>query len=327
MKRTNFTLFTAVFMTVISVSTIANGLADQPNEVSAEESRSSAGKPGLLILAHGAGSSWNNPVHQLAEKVTALNETKKTFHAVTAALLEFAQPDAVAGIETLEKAGCDRIIVVPIFICPTSHTFVDVPAALGLYSSPQTRRAMKRENGRPAAPHVPVTITPTIGEGDLLDKYVRDEIAALSVNPKEEAVVLISHGDEGHAGLINRIMERLLKTACESKGITVGEYVYCGVGATYARDVVPAIEDLAKEKKRVLVVGFYLVSSAKSISQMGSRMSSRSRQGRSSEGAETAPESRTPLEGIDVRFSEKGVIEHPEMPNWVLRSASEVLLP
>ena len=282
-------------------------------------------KPGLLILSHGSPSPrWSEAMTKLAERVSKLNDEKKEFHAVTAAMMEFAQPDAAAGIETLEKAGCDRIIVVPVFICPTSHTHFDVPAVLGLYTSPSVRKTLESENARIAAPRVPVTVTQTISEGDLLDHYLRDEIAALSTAPEEEAVVLISHGDSGHAGLIDAIMRRLTKVVTENGGINTTKVAYCGVGQTYARDVIPVVQELGKNKKRVLIVGFYLASSAKSIHDMGSRMRM-GRRGPNADSENAAAPPANPYEGIDVRFSEKGVIEHAETPRWVLECAAEAI--
>lgn len=305
--------------------------------LTAASAREPPDRPGLLILAHGSPrAAWNESVKQLTEKVTALNETKKTFHAVTAAFLEFAKPDAAAGAATLEKAGCNQIIVVPVFTCPGSHTHFDVPAVLGLYSSPSTREMMKEENLRPAETHVPVTITQTIDEGDLLDRYVRDEIASLSVNPEEEAVLLIAHGDEGHTGLIEPVMRRLLTGVCGSTKIARGNWAFCGVGQTYKQNVVPVIQKLAESKKRVLVVGLYLALSAKSIdsrSAAAGEPQPHSHDHNHSHGGEAhthapekpAAEQKNPLDGLDVRFSERGIITHPEMPDWILQCAAEAL--
>jgi hypothetical protein len=273
-------------------------------------------KPGLLILSHGSPTpAWSSAMMELNKKVEALNAEKKVFHAVTSAMMEFAQPDAAAGIETLEKAGCDRIIVVPIFMCPSSHTHFDVPAVLGLYSSPSIRKTLEEENARIATPKVPITVTQTMSEGDILDWHVETETLALSQDPKEEAILIVAHGDSGHAPMVNKIFNRLLTRACGSSGITAGKVVYCGVGQTYRQDVIPAIQELSEEKKRVLVVGVYLATSVKSLNDRAGAMPG---------GMRETP-ARNPLEGIDVRFSEKGVIDHPKMPQWVFQTASEVL--
>ena len=287
-------------------------------ETAAETGKSQ--KPGLLILSHGAPTpSWNNAMTELTQKVNELNAEKKVFHAVTSAMMEFAQPDAAAGIETLEAAGCDRIIVVPVFVCPTSHTHFDVPAVLGLYSSPSIRKTLEEENARIAKASVPVTVTQTMSEGELLDWHVESETLALSQNPQDEAVLIVAHGDAGHAPMITTIFNRLLTRACGSSGITSGNVVYCGVGQTYRQDVIPAIRELSEQKKRVLVVGVYLVTSAKSLNDRSAVMPGNPHEPSGGRSASN------PLEGIDVCFSDKGVIDHPKMPEWVLNAASDAL--
>jgi hypothetical protein len=307
-------LFTALFIAVLTVT----GCADE------------TGKPGLLILAHGSPSKDRNAaVQQLAEQVQRLNGTAKTFHAVTTANLEIALPDALTGIETLEKAGCDRIVVVPVFICPSSHTHFDVPAALGLYSSPSAREAINEGHYRSAKPKVPVTITQTISEGDLLDKYVQNEVNALSTNPKEESVLLIAHGDEKHAGLIEPVMRRLLAKACGSKGITEGDWAFCQVGQSYNQNVVPAIQKLSADRKQVLVIGLYLVLSAKTIHDSNAPKPEThdhtNHQGHSHDHTHHGHSHDTHSADGNVRFSEQGIIEYADTPKWVLQSATDAL--
>jgi hypothetical protein len=300
------------FSFALFVAILAFGIAPAFAETSL------ASKPGLLVLAHGSPApSWNKTVTELTKKLDALNAETKTFHAITAAMMEFAQPDAAAGIETLEAAGCDRIIVVPVFVGPTGHSHFDVPAVLGLYSSPSIRKTLEEENARIATPRVPVTITQTMNEGDLLDGYIEAETLALSQNPKEEAVLIIAHGDDDHGPMIDKIMNRLLVRACGSRGITAGQVVYCGVGQTYRQNVVPAIRELSEQKKRVLVVGVYLATSAKTINDRAAAQPVDSH----SHGTASA----NPLDGIDVRFSEKGLVDHPQTPEWILTTATEAL--
>jgi hypothetical protein len=81
------------------------------------------------------------------------------------------------------------------------------------------------------------------------------------------------------------------------------------------------VQRLSEKNKRVLVVGFYLVASAKTIHQWGIS-STRFGGVYPAENSETP---KSPYEGLDVRFSERGIIDHPEMPNWVLQCAVEAI--
>jgi hypothetical protein len=274
------------------------------------------GHPGLLIISHGSPSAqWNNPVSDLVEHVRKLNADEGKFHAVEAAFLEFAQPDAASGIEKLQSAGCDRIIVVPFFIAPSGHSLFDVPAVLGLYSSPSIRRTLKDEGAMVARPIVPVTLTQTLSEGDLLDSFVMTEIEKLSKNPKDEAIVLIAHGSADQRDLHDRTMRRLVTGACGRSGISYGDWAYCEMGQSYLQEAVPAIVRAGERKKRALVIGLYVSSSSKRIHDSV---------------LESAKEPMAafitkPLGKMEIVLSEAGVVNHPATASWLLATAAEAL--
>lgn len=270
-----------IFCLIIAFATVAWGQTGKiNNNLSSTKQKSKSdveprlshrySAPGLLILTHGSPSqNWKKSVSELTEKVRKANQEKKIFHAIAEAHLEFCQPDAAAGIAALEKAGCNRIIVVPAFIFPTSHSHFDVPAVLGLYSSPSIRKALLEEHARIAAPTVPVTMTQTLSEGDLLKQFVIDEIKKISQNPSNEVLILIAHGDENHYGLIDPIMKNIVTSACGQCRMAEGNWAYCEVGQSYNETVVPLISEYSIQGKRPLVVGLYLAASARKIDQIG----------------------------------------------------------
>jgi len=277
---------------------------------------SNEGRPGLLIISHGSPSAqWNDPVSGVIERVRKLNAEEGRFHAVEGAFLEFAQPDAAAGIEKLQNAGCDRIIVVPFFIAPSGHSLFDVPAVLGLYTSPSIRRTLKDEDARVARPTVPVTLTQTLSEGALLDSFVMTEIEKLSKNPKDEAIVLIAHGSADQRDLHDITMRRLLTAACGRSGISYGDWAYCEMGQSYLEQAVPAIIRAGERKKRALVIGLYISSSAKRIhnSALGGAKDS------------IAASITKHVGKMEIILSEVGVVSHPATASWLLTTAAEAL--
>ncbi len=271
-------------------------------------------RPGLLIIAHGApGTKWNQPILDLGKQVAELNKTKSIFHSVQVAFLEYAQPDAAAGVEMLEASGCTRIVVVPLFIAPSSHSHFDVPAALGLYSSPEILKTLVEEGARIAKPHVPISLTGTLGHGDLLDRFAQSEIAKFSRDPKQEAVIFLAHGCPDHQSLIDNKLRRLATACCGRSGIEHANWAYCAVGQTYLENGLPLIEQTAKEKHRVIVIGLYVAISAASIHQRASKS-----------GAPHA-EGKTPVLGDNITFSENSVVSFPETAPWVLETAIQAL--
>lgn len=249
----------------------------------------------------------------MVEKVRRLNVQEKAFHAVEAAFLEFAKPDTFSAIEALNEAGCDLIVVVPLFIAPSGHSLFDVNAVLGLYTSPDIRRALAKEGARVAHSKAPIVVVQTLDGTDLLDRFACDEARALSEHPTKEALLLIAHGSPDHAGLIEKAMRRIVTYCCARTGIAYGDWAFCEMGQSFQQEVVPAIIRAARHGKKVLVVGLYVSSSAELIATRFLN-SLRSTGG-------TTQRRENPLNGINVVFSKKCVAEHPAAAAAVLDAA------
>lgn len=266
--------------------------------------------PGLLLVAHGSPDPrWNQPVLELGRRVAAMAATGSPFKAVRTAMLEAVKPDIPTAIAELESAGCDRIIAVPLFVAQSGHTHFDVPAALGIYSSPKSDRLLAEEGLAVLRPRVPIVVTSTLSEGDLLRGFALAEIQKLSKTPGDEAIVLLAHGDPEHHLLVDRLMREVTTWCCGRKGISYGDWAFIGVGQEYPSHGIGAIKAALDQKKRVLVVGLYVSTSAAKIHQ------------RSLAGRRHQPAQADPLQGRDVAFSEGSLIEHPDFPRRVLETA------
>ncbi len=272
--------------------------------------------PGLLLVAHGSSNpEWNKPVLELGKRISTEVAKRGKFKAVQTALMEGAQPDIPTAVTQLEAAGCDHIIAVPLFIAPTSHTHFDVPAALGVFSSPKTTTTLRQEGTAAARSRVPITLTQTVSEDDIILKYVVQEVQKLSKSPREEALVLLAHGDPDHNLLVDRLMRRITTYCSGETGIGYGDWAYIGVGQEFRHNGVPVIKTALQYRKRVLVVGLYLSISAGRIYQ---------RQIAAKSNKKAVP---ALFAGEDVVFSEATIIQHPEFINWVLDSAYAAISP
>ena len=273
-------------------------------------------EPGLLIVAHGAPlKQWNAGVLEFGEKVAKEATSGGRFKAVRTAFLEFAQPDVPAAIAELEAEGCDRIIAVPLFIAPSGHSHFDVPAVLGIYSSPKIKTLIAAEGGRIAEPRVPVTLTQTLHDGEVLCAFALDQVRQHSRNPQEEALVLIAHGDAGHQQLVDRMMRRTITYCCGQAGIDYGDWAFVGMGQGYMEHGYPAVTRALEHKKRVIVVGLYVASSARSIHRRAVALARRGNK-----------DYADPYQGKPVALSEQGIIAHPDTVRWVLDAATSALV-
>jgi len=266
--------------------------------------------PGLLLIAHGSPSpEWNKPVLDFGARVA--EEARKTgrFRAVRTAMLEAVKPDVPSAVAELESAGCDRIVAVPLFVAPSGHTHFDVPAVLGIYRSEKTDAVLAAEGVKPARPKVPVVLAPTLLESGVLRAYVLDQVRKLSRSPKDEAIVLLAHGDAEHHLLVDRMIREVATHCCGETGIRHADWAYIGVGQEYPTQGVGAIRSALEHKKRVLVVGLYVSTCAAKIHR------------RSVGARPRATPASDPLEGKDVVFSDESILAHPELLRWVLKIA------
>jgi len=272
---------------------------------------------GLLIIAHGARTDeWNAPVLEFGRKVADEAMKGGRFRAVRTAMLEASQPDVRTAVVELEAEGCDRIIAVPLFVAPSGHSHFDVPAALGIYSSPAIRAVIAEEGGAITEPKVPVTLTQTLDGGEILCTFALDQVRKLSENPSEEALVLIAHGDPNHHRLVDSLMRRIATYCCGRAGIDYGDWAFVEMGQSYLSDGVAAITRASEHKKRVLVVGIYVSSTGLSIHK------------RAMAGAQGRfPRVSEFFEEKDVVFSEQALVTHPATVRWVLETANHVLKP
>jgi sirohydrochlorin ferrochelatase len=283
-----------------------------PTRTAAETT--ATGGPGLLLVAHGSpASAWNQPLLDL-EKQVQRDFGKQPFHAVRLAFMEFTEPTVADGVRALEAAGCDRIIVVPLLIAPSSHSHSDVPALLGLYADEHVQAALREEGAEPIRSRLPMTVTPTLDHGELFEQVLLERVRALSDDPGNEALVVLAHGDEGFEPIWNSRMQRLVTYLCGTTGITYGDYAFAHVGQAYGLHGVPTVAAAAQHRKRVLVVGCYLSMGTTGMHQRFMH----------------TPRSRAfpmpnPLEGKDVVTADAGLLPSPLVARWIIQTATQAL--
>lgn len=83
----------------------------------------------LLLVGHGSKLPYSKQLlTDIAEKVKARNE----YDAVEIGLMEFNEPSIPDALKKIIESGSKKIIVVPVFLAPGTHTEKDIPRILGL---------------------------------------------------------------------------------------------------------------------------------------------------------------------------------------------------
>jgi sirohydrochlorin ferrochelatase len=272
-------------------------------------------EPGLLIIAHGSPArAWNQAVLAQEQKVRDLLGQDSPFAGVKIVLMEFGEPNVADGVEELQQAGCPRIVVVPLMIAPSPHSHWDIPALLGLYSDPKVERDLKEEGARVVRNRVPLTLTATLADSDVIERVMLKRVRALSSDPNAEALVVLSHGSEEMPTAWEDLMKRTAAYICGKTGITYADWACPAVGQEYSR-AAKAIQKAAEHRERVIVVGTYL---SMGVGRMHKQWTDRS----DKQNAEM-PGSENPLKGLNILLAEQGLLPDELVAQWIVATARD----
>ena len=113
---------------------------------------------GILLFAHGARDpAWARPFEAVA---AALRSRASKPEHVQLAFLEFMSPDLLAAGTTLAQTGCQRVVVVPLFLGAGGHVRKDLPLLMDQLAQ--------------AHPAVAWQLSPAVGESALLVQAMAD---------------------------------------------------------------------------------------------------------------------------------------------------------
>ncbi len=269
-------------------------------------------KVGLLVIAHGAPmEAWNAPVRAVGEEVAALVADCDAIAGSKLAFLEFAKPSIPEVVRAFEEEGYTRLIAVPLFIAPSGHSILDIPAMLGLYTDPDIRETLEEEGAEIVDTELRITVTQAMALGDVLAEIMVDRVRALSQEPEKEAVVLLAHGSRMTKPVWKRIGRDIGSAICGRTGITYYDYGLVEVGQSFMENGYPALYRAGEERETVLCVGLY-------ISMGVEKMIARHKDKKGMDGK--------PLfEGLDIRAAKHGLLPDPRVAKWVVRTAEQAL--
>ncbi len=221
----------------------------------------------LVVIAHGApDSSWNAPVLALQQKLQKVNIPGIDYRRV--ALMEFAHPNITDVVADCERQGIDTVFAMPLFMAPSGHSDDDVPNILGIRYNPATRKSLAEEGAKTVRSDMHFIEGPTLHEGDVVEKAMFARIKEMSKDPRNEAVVLLAHGDPYRIGFWNSLLARTRDYVKQQTGIDFFEARLIAMGQYFDKDVKPLLEKAAKTKRRILVQGLYLMSSTSDMAKM-----------------------------------------------------------
>ena len=213
-------------------------------------------KIGVLLVNHGSRSAtWRESLLNLEMQVTTPILAHPTVKGIKTAFMEYTEPSIATRMKEFDREGFTDIIIVPVFLTVSPHTFDDIPTIVGLKEDPHSMQQLKIENieryTSTAKPH----ITPPLDFTDILQQNLLRRVTALSKNPGQEGLVLIGYGDETYDKEWIELFDKVAGYIRQHTGITGYSYGWCGHIANYKpEETTAAINAVLKSARTALVI-------------------------------------------------------------------------
>lgn len=226
-------------------------------------------KKALVVIAHGSPmEQWRKPVLDLEPQLRQVMGDVKEISYVRVAMMEFTEPIIATVVADCEAQGVDTIFAVPLFIAPSGHSEVDIPNIIGHKYDPKVITELVEEETKFVKSRIPIILGPTLSYDDFLEKIMLTRVREMSLDPQHEAVLLVSHGDRQFVGYWSKKMQEICDHIKKETGIEMADYKFVAMGYKMVREMMPALKEISQQKKRILVQGVYLTSSAKEMADM-----------------------------------------------------------
>lgn len=213
-------------------------------------------KIGVLFVNHGSRSAtWRQALMDLEAGIKDSILAGGEIAGTKTAHMEYTEPSIATRLKEFDKEGYTDVIIVPVFLTVSPHTFEDIPTIIGQKEDKHSMEMLKIEKIERYTPKAKTYITPTLDFTDVLKNNVLRRVAVLSKKPETEGIVLIGYGDETYDKEWVDLFNTVAAHVKDSIGISAHSYGWCGHIAHYdPQKTTDAINTVLKEKKQAIVI-------------------------------------------------------------------------
>lgn len=220
------------------------------------KANSSNKKVGVLLVNHGSRSeAWRNGLLDLEKRVRDSIMADGVVKDVKTAFMEYTEPSIATRLKEFDKENYSDVILVPVFLTVSSHSFDDIPTLIGQKDDPKSIELFKIEKMERYKPTAKVHVAPLLDFTDLLKKNILKRYKELSKDPQNEGLSLIAYGDKEYNTEWTKLMTDAADYVKANTGVADYSYGWCGHIAHYSPDSTTiAINQVLQKKKTAVVI-------------------------------------------------------------------------
>jgi hypothetical protein len=267
-------------------------------------------KIAVLLVNHGSRSAtWRNALLELEKDVTPRLTETGVIGRVTTAFMEYTEPSIATRLRELDANGYTDVVLVPVFLTVSSHSFDDIPTIIGRKDDPHSLESLKIEKIERYTPKARVHITAMLDFGNLLKENILRRVKKLSTSPSSEGLVMIAYGDETYRKDWSRMLRSVGEHIKARAGIDAYSFGWCGHLVHYEPDsTTVAIQEVLAKRQTALVVPVLVAHDEMfQVRIIGDGID------------------RIPDHASRVRYKPDSILPDPRISRWVVDAVSEQL--
>lgn len=216
---------------------------------------------GILLVNHGSRSqAWRRLLldvhHEVASQLLAIPGVGQ----VRTAFMEYTEPSIASQLRAFDDEGIERVIVIPLLLTISDHSFDDIPAICGQVEDPGILAELAAEKIEVYAPRASLDFAPLLDFSGLVQRNSVRRIASILGSQDDNqtsshGLVLVGYGSAPFNDEWDRFFSQIREHVESELPISQSAHAWCGHLVTYSRQpTIEAINTLLKKVDRVVVL-------------------------------------------------------------------------
>jgi sirohydrochlorin ferrochelatase len=234
--------------------------------VSRREDRDPESRTGVLLVSHGSHSpAWRRHLLDVQEEVSRDLLDIPGVGEVRTAFMEYTEPSIASQLRAFDEARFDSVVVVPILLTISDHSYDDIPAICGLSDDPEKIAELQKERIEIYPAQASLDFAPLIDFSGLVQRNVARRVRAITGRRAEDGsdarfgLLLVGYGSAEYEDEWNRFFTEVRREAEQELGIRHSAHAWCGHLVNYSREPTnDAIESLLHSVERVILVPVFV---------------------------------------------------------------------
>lgn len=271
-------------------------------------------RTGILLVNHGSKSpAWRRLLLDVHAEVSDELLRIPDVGDVRTAFMEYTEPSIATQLRAFDEEGYEAVIVVPLLLTISDHSYDDIPAICGRSEDPEKIAELESEKIEVYAARAELDFAPLIDFSGLVQRNIARRVRAITGRRPEDGsdqrygLVLVGYGSAEFDDEWNRFFNQIRSAAGLELGITHTAHSWCGHLVSYSRQpTMDAIESLLAKVDRVIVIPVFVAYDPMFQDNIMGRAAERC----------SAPER--------VLYRPDSILPDPEVGRWVVEIAGRM---